>query len=147
MTDRLFLDTNILVYAYDNHEPEKQRIAQQLLKESIAHESAVLSVQVLGEFFTVVTKKINSPMSADDARRIIATLRILPVETVDYPLVQRAIETHIRYRIQYWDALVVAAAERANCTTIATEDFAVDQKYNGIAVFNPFSSRRRSRLD
>jgi len=138
MTDRLFLDTNILVYAYDNHEPDKQRIAQQLLKESIAQESAVLSVQVLGEFFTVVTKKIKPPMSADNAGRIIATLRILPVEVVDYSLVERAIDTHIRYSIHYWDALVVAAAERANCTTIATEDLNPDQKYNGIAVFNPF---------
>ena len=138
MTDRLFLDTNILVYAYDNHQPDKQRIAQQLLKESIAQESAVLSVQVLGEFFTVVTRKIKPPMSADDARRIIATLRILPVEVVDYSLVERAVDTHIRYNIQYWDALVVAAAERANCTTIATEDLNPDQKYNGIAVFNPF---------
>lgn len=138
MTGRLFLDTNVLVYAYDNHEPEKQRISQQILKESIAQESAALSVQVLGEFFTVVTRKIKSPMSADDARRIIATLRILPVEAIDYLLVERAIDTKIRYQIQYWDALVVAAAERANCTMIATEDLNSGQTYNDIGVYNPF---------
>ena len=138
MTDKLFLDTNILVYAYDSHDPHKQAIAQSLLTTSIEQENGVLSVQVLGEFFTVVTKHIKQPMPPEDAQQIIGSVSILPVHEIDLSLVGRAIETHRRYEISYWDALIVSAAERSNCAKIVTEDLNDDQTYHGIAAFNPF---------
>ncbi len=138
MSANTFLDTNILVYAYDGHEPEKQIRAQTLLRTAIQEESAVLSVQVLGEFFVVVTRRIKEPLSASDAEKIIDTLSILPVAEIDLTLVKRAIATQTRYRISYWDSLIVAAAERAGCSTILSEDLNHGQKYNGVLVENPF---------
>ena len=138
MTDRSFLDTNILVYAYDSNEPQKQQKAQMLLAEGIEKESAVLSIQVLSEFFNVVTKHIKQPMSSDEAQEIISTLSILPVQEIDLPMVGRAIDTHREYKISYWDALIVSAAERAKCAKIITEDLSDNQTYHDIVVFNPF---------
>jgi predicted nucleic acid-binding protein len=138
MSANTFLDTNILVYAYDEHEPEKQIRAQTLLRTAIQEESAVLSVQVLGEFFVVVTRRIRKPLSASDAEKIIDTLSILPVAEIDLNLVKRAIAIQTRYRISYWDSLIVAAAERAGCSTILSEDLSHGQKYNGVLVENPF---------
>ncbi len=138
MSANTFLDTNILVYAYDEHEPEKQIRAQTLLRKAIQEESAVLSVQVLGEFFVVVTRRIKEPLSSSDAEKIIDTLSILPVAEIDLTLVKRAIATQTRYRISYWDSLIVAAAERAGCSTILSEDLNHGQRYNGVLVENPF---------
>ena len=139
MPDRVFVDTNIFVYAYDTHDAEKQRRAQDVMRSGIESESIVLSVQVLGEFFTVVTKRIPSPLSVDEAEDVLNLVSILPIVEIDRRMVHRAIETHRRYRITYWDSLIVAAAERAGCTQILSEDLNAGQSYNGIVVVNPFS--------
>jgi predicted nucleic acid-binding protein len=138
MKDRSFLDTNILVYAYDRHAPRKQKTAQALLTEAIEHESAVLSVQVLGEFFNVVTRLIKQPMTPEEAHNAVFLFSHLPVQDIDLDLVNRAIDTHKSYRISYWDALIVAAAERAQCKRILTEDLSDGQTYHGVIVSNPF---------
>lgn len=82
----------------------------------------MLPVQVLSEFFNVVTKQIQNPMSAGEVRQIITVLSILQVQEMDLSMVGRAIDTHAKYRISYRDALIISAAERANCTKILTED-------------------------
>jgi predicted nucleic acid-binding protein len=138
MKNKSFLDTNVLVYAYDRHDPRKQVTAQALLTEAIEHESAVLSVQVLGEFFNVVTRQIKQPMTTGEAQGAVSLLSHLPVQDIDLELVKRAIATHKMYRISYWDALIVAAAERAQCKLILTEDLSDGQTYHGVLVSNPF---------
>ncbi len=143
MSDRLFLDTNILVYAYDKHEPQKQRKAQELLTDGIEQENLFLSVQVLGEFFNVVTRHIPQPMTPDEAKEIINTLSILPVQEIDLAMVNRAIDTHKAYQISYWDALIVSAAERAGCMMILSEDLSDGQTYHKILVRNPFKDEQR----
>jgi predicted nucleic acid-binding protein len=122
MNDRAFLDTNILVYAFDQHEPHKQRKAQELIIDGIEQENLFLSVQVLGEFFNVITRHISQPMTPDEAREIIGAMSILPVQEIDLTLVNRAIDTHKTYQISYWNALIVSAAERAGCTVILSEE-------------------------
>jgi predicted nucleic acid-binding protein len=122
MNDRAFLDTNILVYAFDQHEPHKQRKAQELIIDGIEQENISLSVQVLGEFFNVITRHISQPMTPDEAREIIGAMSILPVQEIDLTLVNRAIDTHKTYQISYWNALIVSAAERAGCTVILSEE-------------------------
>ena len=138
MSGKLFLDTNILVYAYDTHDLTKQRKAQALITEGIRTESAVLSSQVLGEFFTVVTRRIPNPLSATDVQEIIRALSILELVAIDLQLVNRAIDTHLKYRVSYWDSLIIAAAERAGCDTILSEDLSADQHYHEILVVSPF---------
>ena len=139
MSDRVFLDTNILVYAYDQHDPRKQNKAQELLTDGIERETLVLSVQVLGEFFNVVTRHIPQPVTSDEAREIITTMSILPVQEIDLAMVNRAIDTHKMYQIAYWDALIISAAERAGCKSILSEDFSNGQAYHEILVRNPFT--------
>ena len=143
MSDKAFLDTNILVYAYDQHEPHKQRIAQKLIADGIERENLLLSVQVLGDFFNVVTRHIPHPMTPDEAQEILAIISYLPVQEIDLAMVNRAIETHKRYQISYWDALIVSAAERAGCTSILTEDLSDGQTYHSIVVRNPFTEELR----
>ena len=138
MTDRTFIDTNVLVYRYDNRDPIKQLRAQELLKTGIGNETAVVSAQVLGEFFTTVTRKIQNPLSADDAQAAVDLISTLSVVSLDLALVRRAISTQRRYGISYWDALIVVAAESAGCTRILSEDLNSGQAYNGIVVVNPF---------
>lgn len=132
------MDTHVLVYAYDRHDSRKQQIAQALLTEGIAKENAVLSIQVLGEFYNVVTRQIKEPMTPDEAHNAVLLFGNLPVQDIDFAMVKRAIDTHKVYRISYWDALVVAAAERTGCRQILTEDLNDGQKYHGVFASNPF---------
>ena len=138
MTGRTFIDTNILVSAYDSHEPQRQERAQEILRKGIEVETAVLSAQVLSEFFTVVTRRIPSPLSIQEAGDALSLINILPVIEIDLPLVRRAIGIHRDYGITYWDALVVAAAARAECIQIFSEDFNPGQSYSGVVAVNPF---------
>jgi predicted nucleic acid-binding protein len=126
MNDKAFLDTNILVYAYDQYDPQKQKKAQSLLTDGMEQENIVLSVQVLGEFFNVVTRHIIS---------------VLSIQDIDLTMVNRAIDTHKMYQISYWDSLIIAAAERAECKSILSEDLNDGQTYHGIQVSNPFKAR------
>jgi len=138
MTDKIFLDTNVLVYAYDTRDATKQKKAQEILTVAISSDAYCLSVQVLGEFFNVVTRKIQNPMSSIDAKAIIDIFRLVPVLDIDLAMVNRAIDTHVRYDLSYWDALILAAAERAECRQVYSEDFNHNQIYNNIMVTNPF---------
>ena len=134
-----FIDTNILVYAYDNHFPDKQQRAREILIRAVKNGSGVLSTQVLGEFFTVVTKKIKVPLSVKNARDIIKYMGSMPVQEIDLLVVNRAIDTLEQYKISYWDSLIIAAAERAGCNHILSEDLNAGQKYHEMEIINPFT--------
>jgi predicted nucleic acid-binding protein len=133
-----FFDTNILVYAYDSHLPDKQQKAQNIVLSGVREGNGVLSTQVLGEFFMVVTKKINKPLSVSDARDIIKYMGRMKVQEIDVLIVERALDTLEQYKISYWDALIIAAAERARCKRILSEDLNAGQIYHGIKITNPF---------
>ena len=138
MADRTFIDTNVLVYAFDRGDPIKRAQALELLGTGIEEQTAVVSAQVLGEFFNTVTRRISDPLSAEQAQEAVDVISTLPVVALDLALVRRAIGTQMRYQISYWDALIVAAAESADCTRILTEDLNPGQAYHGIVVVNPF---------
>jgi len=138
MSDKAFLDSNILVYAYDSSCPEKQNCARLCIQNGLVQEEAALSPQVLSEFYVVVTRKIATPLSPTGALDIIETLQTLVTVDIDYALVARAIETQIKFKISYWDSLIIAAAERAQCKRILSEDLNIGQAYWGIRVENPF---------
>jgi predicted nucleic acid-binding protein len=136
--DRTFIDTNVLVYAFDRGEPIKRVQALELLGTGIEEQIAVVSAQVLGEFFNTVTRRISDPLSPEQAQEAVDAISTLPVVALDLDLVRRAIGTQMLYQISYWDALIVAAAESADCTRILTEDLNPGQSYHGIVVVNPF---------
>ncbi len=140
MSARLFLDTNVIVYAYDTADPEKQAKAQTLLTMSAARRDGAVSTQVLGEFFhsVVVRRRL---MDASEALRIIEALKAgFFVADVTVDLVEEAIEVHRRFQLRYWDSLIVATARSLGCEEIASEDFNDRQDYGGVRVSNPFAS-------
>ena len=137
-TERYFIDSNVLVYAYNEAEPQKQRIATGLIARFLENRNAAVSVQVLGEFFRVVTRRIPRPLSVGQATAVIDVIGSLQVLDIDIAMVRRAIATHSRYGVNYWDSLIIAAAERAGCSAILSEDFNTGQSYHGILAVNPF---------
>lgn len=137
-SEKTFLDSNIIVYAYDLSDPVKMQTARKILSQGCVNENIVLSAQVLGEFFVVATRRILNPLSSEEALEIIEILGKNLVVDIDYSLVLNAVAIQKRYTLSYWDALIIAAAERAGCTLLLTEDLNHTQVYNDVAVINPF---------
>ncbi len=138
MTEKFFLDTNILVYAHDSSEPKKQRHAQELVFEGLRSHYGVLSIQVLSEFFVVVTKKIPKPLSINHAKKEIELLAHLEVCELDLNMIRHAIEHQKKFKINYWDGLIIAAAQKSHCQLIYSEDLNHSQNYGETKVINPF---------
>jgi predicted nucleic acid-binding protein len=138
MNDKFFIDSNVVVYAYDVHNPIKQAKAASLLREGLGSGRAVISAQVLGEFFVTVTRKIRQPLSDEQALRVMRVITAVPVVHIDHPLVYRAVAHHQQHRIAYWDGLIIAAAERAGCGRVMTEDLSHGQRYGAVIAENPF---------
>ena len=135
---RVFLDTNVLVYLFDRGAPAKQARAQKLIDELGSSSLAVVSTQVLQEFYVSVTRKLASPLPEEAAEAAVRALATLHVVVVDPPLVLQGITVSRRHRISFWDGLVVAAASVAGCGTLLSEDLAHGSALSGVSVKNPF---------
>lgn len=133
-----FIDTNILVYAYDTGSPDKQRIARSILTMAVKEENGIVSTQVLSEFISVLTRKINKVLSYSEALDLIESIQFPRVLEVDFPMVKRAVRLADLYSILYWDGLIMAAAERGGCDRLLSEDLNNGQQYGSVTVFNPF---------
>jgi predicted nucleic acid-binding protein len=131
-----FIDTNVVVYAFDGADPVKQRIAIEILE---GDGRLVLSTQVLLEAWWVLTRRLAEPLEEDLASEIIDRLGDLPVVSTDPQLVRQAIETARRFGIAIWDALIIEAARSAGCSSILSEDLQSSQDFGGVRVLNPFS--------
>lgn len=137
---RRFLDTNIIVYAFDAAAPAaKRQRAQSLVEEAILGGGLCCSAQVLSEFFVTVTRKGTRLMPAEQAGSIVSQLRPICLVDIDAALVLRGIEVHHRFQTSYWDGLIIAAAERAGCSAVLSEDLNHQQDYGGVTVLNPFA--------
>lgn len=132
-----FLDSNILIYSYDPIDPRKQEIAQALLRRAIQGE-AVASTHVLSEFATTLLHKKIPPASAEAVKAVLDTLTAIRLVLPDEGIVRRAVEAHEAYGIPFYDGMIVAAAKRAGCTRIWSEDLNPGQTYFGMKVENPF---------
>ena len=142
MTDRVFVDSNVWVYAVDDDEPVKRARARELLNPR-SHDTLVTSAQVLSEFYTTVTRKLSRPVAAEVAGRMVDRMAALAVVPIDADRVQEAIAGHRSWQVSYWDALIIAAARSAGCDRLLTEDLADGATYGGVRVENPFSERPR----
>ena len=138
MSDRYFLDANILIYAHDRSDPRKQSIAEGLILDGIREERSVISTQVLGEFFVNATRKISQPLSEEAAARTVRALAVMPVRAVDRELVLAALDIRARDGLSWWDAQIVAAARSSRCGILYSEDLAHRMEYMGVRVVNPF---------
>jgi predicted nucleic acid-binding protein len=136
MSDRVFLDTNVLVYADDLDAGDKRTRAQAVLHELISESRAVISTQVIQEFFVTSTRKLGVP--ADVARRKVELLLRLDVVLVRPELILAAIDLHRLHGISFWDALVVRSAAAAGCNRLLSEDLNHGQVIDGVRIENPF---------
>ena len=132
-----FLDTNVLVYSYDIADRGKQEIARNLVRRALAGD-IVTSAQVLGEFAATLLHKVVPRVDPVELIVLMDALGPIPVVTSDADMVRRAVEVQDRYGLHFYDSLIVAAADRAGCETIWSEDLNSGQKYFGISVQNPF---------
>jgi len=139
MSDRAFLDTNIFVYAVDNAEADKQKLAQAVLRTT---SDAVVSTQVMNEFFVVATRKLATPLHADTAAAVVEEMAKLVCVAVDAPLVQSAIRAGRRWRLSHWDSLMIEAARQAGCGRLLTEDLTHGAIYDGLRIENPFHTKQ-----
>lgn len=137
MSGRDFLDTNVLVYAFDLSNPEKQKIARPLVRRAVVGEF-VISTQVLAEFASTLLHKLQPPLSFVQVTEALDALGPISVISLDAEMVRRAVEAQGTFGIHVYDGMIIAAAERAGCETIWSEDLNPGQKYFGVTVSNPF---------
>lgn len=136
MRERTFIDTNVLVYADDAGASEKQKRARDAIAELVEAQRAVVSTQVLQEYFVAATRKLQMP--AEEARLRVEALLHVDVVIVRGDLILSAIDLHRLRRISFWDALVVRSAEAAGCSVLLSEDLQHGDRIEGVRVENPF---------
>ena len=134
----VFIDTNILIYAYDRSDGEKHRVASRLIEKCWENESGRVSLQVLQEFYVNVTQKIPKPLERDIARKIISDLSKWQVHIPAVEDLLQAIDLQMAYSLSFWDAMVVQSAAHLGCRQLFSEDLSHGQSYRNVQVINPF---------
>jgi predicted nucleic acid-binding protein len=138
MPAKIFLDANILVYAQDAGSARKQHRSRELLTELIASGNGVLSTQILQEYYVAATRKLGvAPLAA---KAVLKTFSAFEIVQITPALIQEAVDCSILNQLSFWDALIVAAADAAGCTTIYSEDFNPGQLILGVKIVNPYKS-------
>ena len=136
MTARTFLDTNVLVYTDDHDNPTKQAVALALVESGYTTGHAVVSTQVLTEYFAAVTRHRRVPVDIAAAKvELFARFEVAVLDATD---VHAAIELYRQEKLAWWDALIVRAAKRATCTELLTEDLQDGRRFGSLLVRNPF---------
>ena len=137
MSDRTFVDTNVLVYAHDVDAGEKFEIANEVVDALWDDGTGAMSVQVLEEFYVNVTRKIRFPLSKEDARAVVRHYRqwCAPLDPAE---IETAFQIEDEARISFWDALIIAAALKRGASRILSEDLNAGQRIAGIVIENPF---------
>ena len=136
MSERVFIDTNIFVYADDEAEPTKRTKARHVLSGLIREGRAVVSTQVMQEYFVTAIKKLG--LSPERARARVEALYRLDVVVIRPELVFGAIDLHRLNSISFWDALIVKAASVSGCTRLLSEDLSHGHVLDGVKIESPF---------
>jgi predicted nucleic acid-binding protein len=135
---KIFLDTNVLVYAFDHGNPTKRQAAINLLKSLEANDTqTVISTQVMQEFYNVLTRKLSIPPR--EALQQTKTLTAMEVISVTPEMVLLAASLNDSTSISLWDALIVIAAQFAGCDVLSSEDFQASHVFGSLKIVNPFS--------
>jgi predicted nucleic acid-binding protein len=135
----IFVDTNVLAYAYDRSETSKQPVARRQLEALWRERTGALSTQVLQEFYVVATRKFDPPMRRGAAREIVALYGEWTTVQVDVALILAASKLEERHGFSFWDALVVEAARRCGAVRLLTEDLQAGRRIGGVSIENPFA--------
>jgi predicted nucleic acid-binding protein len=136
VSGKLFLDTNVIVYALDGADKLKQARCRDIMSSAAREHRGVVSTQVLQELYVVATRKLG--IDPRDAKEIVASLANFETVIVTPPLIAEAIDCSVLARISFWDSLIVTAAESASCAAVVTEDLPKGQLVRGVRVASPF---------
>ena len=139
MSDKYFVDTNILVYAHDRSAGLKHQRARVLIEQLWHSGQGVLSTQVLQELCVSLRRKSNRAPSSDEMIRLIQDYLSWEVVVNGSDSVVEALQIEARYKVSFWDALILHAAEKAGAAVLYSEDLAADQSYGSTRVVNPLT--------
>lgn len=138
MTERVFVDTNVLVYRFDSSEPDKQQRADEWLDRLWADRRGRVSTQVLHELYATFTRKLGMPVG--DARTVVRSLWAWDPVVIGEAIVERAWSLEDRHALSWWDALIVAAARASGARYLLTEDLQAGQVLDDVEVVDPFGA-------
>ena len=131
-----FIDTNVVVYASDPSDARKNELAVEILADAFDNDQYVISSQVLNEFVNTALNKLKkSDEEVVGHLRQLKTMRVVPVSA---EWLERAVEIRSRYDLQFYDSLLLAAAEALGCDKFLTEDLNDGQMYGSVKAVNPF---------
>jgi predicted nucleic acid-binding protein len=139
MSDKYFVDTNILLYAHDKTAGIKHARAKALLRTLWETHRGVLSTQVLQEFCANVRKKSGAALPLEEVKALIDDYLTWDIVVNAPESVSRALDLELRHRISFWDALILEAAEQGGAPTVYSEDMSSGQHYGSVKVINPLS--------
>ncbi len=140
MNASFFLDTNVFVYSFDGKSRAKQKRAAHLIRTAVATRKGMVSYQVVQEFFNVALRRFAQPMTVEEAEQYLGTV-FRPLLTVQssQALYSEALRVKDRYRLSWFDSLIVAAAMEGGCGVLYSEDLQHGQLFGDLRVENPFA--------
>ncbi len=143
MPGKAFVDTNVLVYALDASARQKQEKSRAVITALAESGDGVISTQVMQEFYVAATRKLGvAPLAA---KGVMKTFDVFEVVQVSPALIQEAIDCSVLNELSFWDALILATASSAGCSTIYSEDLNHGQRVLGVTVQNPYNNESRTR--
>ena len=139
MNDKYFIDTNVFIYAFNHDYPEKQKIANDIIKKALFKNKGCISNQVIQEFINVSTKKFAVPLSISDCQKYLDNV-LLPLCEIygNIDLYHRSLDIMERWQFSFYDSLIIAAAIQVDCTILYSEDLQHNQKIESLTIINPF---------
>src|SRR5271155_2989411 len=139
MSGRFFLDTNIFVYSFDTGNSRKRKKAGELVAEAVKSRRGAISYQVVQEFLHLAFRRFASPLTIVEAEEYLGTIfRPLRIVHSSLALCVQALHVQGRYRLSWYDSLIVAAAMEAGCDILYSEDLQDGQRFGATRVRNPF---------
>ncbi|MGY6586740.1 MAG: PIN domain-containing protein [Wenzhouxiangella sp.] len=140
MTDLYFVDTNVLFYARDTTEPRKHQAAREWLRHLWSNRTGRISTQVLKEYYQVVTRRLQPGMPTEEAREDIRGLQTWNPVEINATTLEMAWVVEDRHGFSWWDSLIIASAQQANCRYLLSEDLQDGQTIGELSVINPFKN-------
>jgi predicted nucleic acid-binding protein len=143
MSDKYFVDTNILMYAHDTSAGKKHERAKALVEELWRNRTGIVSTQVLQELSVNLRKKAGRPLDVKTTREIVADYLTWQVIVNSGESVLEALDFEAQYHVSFWDALVIAAAQHSGAAILYSEDLNEGQRYGSVRVVNPLRDQSR----
>jgi predicted nucleic acid-binding protein len=138
MNDRFFLDTNIFVYSFDKTAPKKAARCNELIRRALDTGRGIVSYQVVQEFFNLALRKFADPMTGADAEQYLTTtFRPLLAVHSSHALFGLALQTSVRHKLSWYDALILSGAIEAQCKVLYSEDFQHGRRFGELRIENP----------